>query len=106
MPEIIAVIIDLFATVCALWLMSFLSTLLHELGHAAGYLLATRDGRWHIRVGWGKQLLSTKRLTVNLLVFDGLFAPAEETLDTKRKRIMMLLGGPSSISCWPQASLR
>ena len=74
--------------------MSFLSAFRHELGHAAGYMPATGDRRWHIRVGWGKRLLNTKRLTVNLLVFDGLFIPAEKEPDTKGKRIMTHPGGP------------
>ena len=33
--KIIAVIIELAAVVCVLWVISFLSTLVHELGHAA-----------------------------------------------------------------------
>lgn len=95
MPKIIAVIIELLAAVCALWVMSFLSTLVHELGHAVGYMLATGNRHWHMRIGWGKRLLNTKRLTVNLLVFDGLFIPEEKELDTKAKPITMLLGGPA-----------
>lgn len=94
MPGITAAILELTVAACALWGMLFLLTLVHELGHAVGCRLATGDRRWHIRVGWGRRLLYTKRLTVNLLVFDGLFTHAEETLDTKAKRIAMLLGGP------------
>ena len=94
MPIIIAVIIELVIFVCVLWLMFFLSALLHELGHAVAYMLATDDRRWHIRVGWGKRLLNTKALTVNLLVFDGFFTPSEKKIDTKAKLIMTLLGGP------------
>lgn len=75
-------------------MISFLSTLLHEFGHAVGYKLATGDKHWHIRVGWGKRLLNTKALTVNLFVFDGLFTPSEKKIDTKAKLIMTLLGGP------------
>ena len=94
MPKIIAVIIELLVSVCALWMITFLSTLLHELGHAVGYMLATGDRHWHIRVGWGKRLLNTKPLTVNLLVFDGYFSPSEKKFDTKAKLIITLLGGP------------
>ena len=95
MPKIIAVIIELFVFLCALWVISFLSTLLHELGHAIGYMLATGDRHWHIRVGWGKRLLNTKPLTVNLLVFDGFFTPLEKKINTKAKFITTLLGGPA-----------
>ena len=94
MPKIIAVIVELSVLICALWGMSFLSTLWHEVGHAVGYMLATHDGHWHIRVGWGKRLLNTKALTVNLLVFDGFFTPSEKKIDTKAKLITTLLGGP------------
>lgn len=94
MPRMIAVILELLASICALWMIAFLSTLLHEFGHAIGYMLATGDGHWHIRVGWGKRLLNTKPLTVNLLVFDGLFTPSEKKFDTKAKLIATLLGGP------------
>lgn len=91
----IAVIIELLVFLCALWVLSFLSTLLHELGHALGYMLATGDSHWHIRVGWGKRLLTTKALTVNLLVFDGFFTPSEKKIDTKAKLIATLSGGPA-----------
>lgn len=91
----IAVIIELLVFLCALWVLSFLSTLLHELGHALGYMLATGDSHWHIRVGWGKRLLTKKALTVNLLVFDGFFTPSEKKIDTKAKLIATLSGGPA-----------
>jgi len=64
-----AIIVELAIYAGALWLLFFLSTFLHEAGHAAGYLLATKDTHWHIRVGWGKRLLDTRSLTVNLLPF-------------------------------------
>lgn len=89
-----AVVIELLVFVCAVWLLSFLSMFLHEFGHAAGYMIATGDKNWHIRVGWGKQFLNTKQLTINLLVFDGFFTPSDNKVDTKAKYIMTLLGGP------------
>jgi len=95
MPPIIAVIIELFVFICTIWVILFLSTFLHELGHAIGYMLATGGRRWHIRVGWGKRLLDMKMLTVNLLAFDGLFTPSEKKIDTKTKLIATLLGGPA-----------
>ena len=93
-PKIIAIIIELAVSFAALWVLSFLSTFLHELGHALGYMFATGDGHWHIRVGWGKRLLDTKALTVNLLVFDGFFTPLGKKLDTGAKLITTLSGGP------------
>ena len=96
MPKIIAVIIELFVCICALWVISFLSTLLHELGHAAGYMLSTGGRHWHIRVGSGKKLLETKALTVKLLILDGYFEPAENRIDSKGKLISTLSGGPAA----------
>ena len=84
---IIAVMIELIISICAMWFLTFLSTFLHELGHALGYMFATGDRHWHIRVGWGKRLLHTKALTVNLLVFDGVFTPSEKKIDTRAKLI-------------------
>ncbi|MBQ3861088.1 MAG: hypothetical protein II779_11205 [Clostridia bacterium] len=94
MPKIMGVIIEWIVCICVLWGISFLSTLLHELGHAVGYMFSTGDRHWHIRVGSGKKLLETKALSVKLLVWDGCFAPAEDRMDTKRKRIITLSGGP------------
>ena len=91
---ILSVIIELFVFIFALWVMAFLSTLLHELGHAIGYMLSTGDRHWHIRVGSGKRLFETKHLTVKLLTFDGNFDPAENKIDSKAKLISTLVGGP------------
>ena len=95
MPGIIAAIIELIAFLVTVWILTFLSTFLHELGHAIGYMLATGDRHWHVRIGWGKQLLNTKKLTVNLLVFDGFFTPSEKKIDSRAKLIMTLSGGPA-----------
>lgn len=94
MPKMIAVIIETVVLVCALWLLSFMAIFMHELGHALGYMLSTGSRHWHIRVGSGKRLLKTKRLTVKLLVFDGEFNFAGNTVDSKAKLISTLSGGP------------
>ena len=94
MPKMIAVIIETVVLVCALWLLSFMAIFMHELGHALGYMLSTLNRHWHIRVGSGKRLLKTKRLTVKLLVFDGEFIVAGNTVDSKAKLISTLSGGP------------
>ena len=95
MPKTIAIIIEFAIFVCALWVLTFLSTFLHEVGHALGYMIATGDRHWHIRVGSGKKLLNSKRLTVKLLPFDGLLTPLEKnSIDTATKLIIILSGGP------------
>ena len=96
MPKPVAIILELAVCICALWTVSFFSTLFHELGHAAGYMLSTGGRRWHIRVGSGKKLLDTKSLTVKLLIVDGYFDPAENRIDTKAKLISTLSGGPAA----------
>ena len=95
MPKPVAFILELLVCVFALWGISFFSTLFHELGHAAGYMLSTGGRRWHIRVGSGKKLIDTKSLTVKLLIVDGYFEPAENRIDTKAKLISTLSGGPA-----------
>ncbi len=95
MPKVIAVIIELAIFICSLWVLAFLSFFFHEIGHAIGYMIATRDNHWHVRVGWGKRLIKTKGLTVNLIPLDGFFKPFEEgRVDALPKMIAMLLGGP------------
>lgn len=96
MPKPVAFVIELLVCICALWIVSFFSTLFHELGHAAGYMLSTGGRRWHIRVGSGKKLLDTKSLTVKLLIVDGYFDPTEDRIDTKAKLIATLSGGPAA----------
>ncbi len=71
MLKTIGIVFELTIFVCALWMLFFLSTFLHEVGHALGYMLATGDRHWHIRVGWGKSLINSKEFTLNLLPFAG-----------------------------------
>ena len=96
MLKIFAMILELTILVCTLWALSFFSTFLHEVGHAFGYMIATGDKHWHIRIGSGKMLLNTRRLTVKLLPFDGCFIPSEKNkIDTTAKLIATLSGGPA-----------
>ncbi len=94
MPKMVAIIIEVTVSVLVLWALSFLSTLLHELGHAFGYMLSTGGRHWRIRIGSGKKLLETKPLTVKLFILDGCFDPAENRIDSKAKLILTLSGGP------------
>ena len=43
MLKIVAVMAELFISTCAMWFLTFLSTFLHEFGHALGYMLSTGD---------------------------------------------------------------
>ena len=92
---VIAVIFEILLLICIIWSTAFLSTFLHELGHALGYMLSTGGKRWHIRVGSGKKLLETKLLTVKFLITDGVFEPVESRIDSRAKLIITLAGGPA-----------
>lgn len=95
MTELITIIIKIVLFVLGIWVVTLISVLLHEFGHALGYMLATGDRNWHIQIGQGKQLLNTKALTINMIVIDGYFAPAENMMDlSKAQFVMMLSGGP------------
>ena len=52
MPKIAAVIIESAVFVLALWALVFLSTLLHEIGHALGYMIGrifiNKEGHYYI----------------------------------------------------------
>ena len=93
----LAVIIGKAAVfVCALWALTLLSLLFHELGHALAYTLATGDRNWHIEVGQGKKILDTKVLTVRMLVLDGYFLPDENRAGSVKQRVITLIGGPAA----------
>ena len=79
-----------------IWLLSLISVLFHELGHALAYTLATGDRNWHIEVGQGKKILDTKVLTVRMLVLDGYFLPDENRAGSVKQRVITLIGGPAA----------
>lgn len=94
MPDTLAYPLEILIFLLLFWLLSFFSALLHELGHAAGYKIATGDSHWQIRIGSGKRLIHTRKFTVKLFVIDGFFCPLDDKMDTPAKRITMLVGGP------------
>ena len=94
MPNLITILAKTVIFICAFWVLTLISVLLHEFGHALGYMLATGDRNWHIEVGQGKKILNTKVLTVNMIVVDGFFAPAENKIETNAQLVMTLSGGP------------
>ena len=79
--------------ICACWFVIFLSTFVHEFGHAAAYMIKTGDTHWHIRIGCGKSILKTQRLSINLAPFDG-YCMIDDKIKSKPDLIFFLLGGP------------
>lgn len=94
MPKILAVILELVITVGFFCFVPFFFTLLHELGHAMGYQLATGDKEWRIVLGTRKKLFQTKRITVKWIPFSGYMYDPESKADTRAKRIALYSGGP------------
>ena len=94
MLKLIEIIGKTVICICAVWAFSLISVLLHEFGHALGYMLVTGDRHWHIEVGQGKKLLDTKALTVKVFVIDGFFIPDENKTDSTAQLVMTLAGGP------------
>ena len=90
---VLALIIEMLALTCVCWVVFFLSTFAHELGHALVYMLTTGNTHWHIRIGSGKSLLKTQHFSIKLAVFDGAFEPEEDRMESK-SAILTLLGGP------------
>ena len=76
-----------------IWLLCFLSVLLHELGHALGYRITGGKAEWRIRAGSGPKILSTTKFTFCLLPVGGYFVPREE-LGTRKVKLATLAGGP------------
>jgi len=58
-----------------IWLLCYLSVLLHELGHTQGYRISGGKPEWKIRAGSGPELLNTAEFAFCLLPVGGYFTP-------------------------------
>lgn len=94
MVRVIAFIVEILVFICTCWIVFFLSFLVHELGHAVAYMAKTGDTHWHIRIGSGKSILKTQRLSIKLAVFDGECIFDKGKIKSTADAIVSLLGGP------------
>ena len=76
-----------------IWLLCLLSVLLHELGHAWGYLISGGKAEWKVVTGSGPRLIRISRLIFRLIPAGGNFVP-EEVPETDKGQIVMFAGGP------------
>ena len=92
--KIFSIIGEILVLYMSLWCIHFVSLFVHELGHAAGYILGTKDNNWMIEIGLGKKIIETSRFRINLFPTSGDFYPKNEQYSSKKEIILMLLGGP------------
>lgn len=67
------------------------SIFIHEIGHAIGYILSTKDNDWNISLGKGKELCKIGKFNIHLIPFSGYCSHKSMS---KTKRIVVLIGGP------------
>lgn len=78
-----------------LWVIGMFSIFIHEIGHAIGYFLTTKNNNWSIRLGNGKKICKIGRFSIYLIPFSGCFSfiNTEKPL-SKTKTIATSVGGP------------
>lgn len=88
-------ILNVMIYVFIIWIGCLLSIIIHEMGHAIGYMLSSREekGSWHIVAGRGKQILKTKRMRICAFPFTGYFEITKGMV-SRRTALLMAAGGP------------
>ena len=83
-----------YVRILLIWILSLLSVLLHELGHALGYRISTGKTRWKVIAGSGPKMIGASKYIFCLIPAGGYFIPGEEP-KTDKAKIITLAGGPS-----------
>lgn len=69
-----------------IWLISLLSVLFHELGHALGYRISTGKAKWKVIAGLDPRMIGTSKLIFCVIPAGGYFIPEEEPKTNKDQR--------------------
>ncbi|MBE5905800.1 MAG: hypothetical protein E7277_03255 [Lachnospiraceae bacterium] len=66
----------------------------HEMGHLLACKVFTKNEVWHIKIGIGKEIVKTKRITLCAIPFSGYFRYEEKRAVSTFEEGSMLVGGP------------
>ena len=95
MKLIIRFMFEFLILIFVLWIINIFSIFVHEIGHASGYMIATKDNNWNIEIGKGRMVYKTRRFNIYLIPISGYFSPINmEKSISKTKIIAILIGGP------------
>ncbi|MBO4838887.1 MAG: hypothetical protein J5493_05890 [Lachnospiraceae bacterium] len=94
MKDILFFLLKAFLLIVFLLIVGHISIFIHEMGHAAVYMIAAKDRNWRIIVGSGQTLIRTKHFVFNIRPYGGLFLPDDPNrIETDGKKAMVLFGG-------------
>jgi len=95
MKLIIGFMFEFLILIFVLWIINIFSIFVHEIGHASGYMIATKDSNWNVKIGKGRMVYKTRRFNIYLIPISGYFSPINmEKSISKTKIIAILIGGP------------
>lgn len=94
MPVWISAALDfLFFCVLLFIVFDYVAIMIHELGHALGYMLFCKKTDWHITIGAGKTLWTTKKFTFKIVPRGGLCQVGSAT---RSQQIAVSASGPAA----------
>lgn len=88
---IIRIFVEFLIFIFSIFIISMFCIFIHEIGHAIGYILATKDNDWNISIGKGKEVCKIGKFNIHLIPFSGY---CSHKSISKTKRIVTLIGGP------------
>ena len=95
MKLIIGFMFEVLVLIFLIWIINMFSIFVHEIGHAIGYIIATKNNNWNVRIGKGKIICKIGRFNIHLTPSTGCFYPIDMKEElSKTKIIDILIGGP------------